>query len=115
LLAAGAQLGRHQEKTKATIAQAEWKANFKFAKPLESLGLAPREAEELVWIAQGKACAEVATVLGCAGNTIKVHPARFLNSWRLRTATLPRCGHWKSRSHPRCALDRPDDDQMQAG
>ena len=70
-------LDRHQEKAKAAIAQAELKPNFDSATPLESLGLTPREAEVLLWIAQGKANADIATILGCAENTIKVHSARI--------------------------------------
>ena len=47
------------------------------AKPLESLGLTPREAEVLLWIAQGKSNAYIGTILGCAENTVKVHIARI--------------------------------------
>jgi DNA-binding NarL/FixJ family response regulator len=47
--------------------------NFSSATPLESLGLTPREAEVLLWVAQGKSNPETATILGAAENTIKVH------------------------------------------
>jgi len=30
----------------------------------------------LLWVAQGKSNGDIATILGCAGNTIKVHLAR---------------------------------------
>jgi len=40
-------------------------------------GLTPREAEVLLWVAQGKANSEIATILGCAENTVKVHLARI--------------------------------------
>ena len=77
LAAIRTRLDRHQEKAKAAIASAELKPNFDSAKPLESLGLTPREAEVLLWIAQGKANADIATILGCAENTVKVHSARI--------------------------------------
>jgi DNA-binding CsgD family transcriptional regulator len=59
------------------MAKVELKPNFDSAKPLESLGLTPREAEVMLWVAQGKANADIATILGCAENTVKVHLARI--------------------------------------
>ena len=47
--------------------------NFDSAQPLEALGLTPREAEVLLWVAQGKSNPEIGTILGAAENTIKVH------------------------------------------
>ena len=47
--------------------------NFHSALPLEGLGLTPREAEVLLWVAQGKSNAEIAGILGTAENTIKKH------------------------------------------
>lgn len=76
LAAINARLERHGEKEQAAIAKVELKPNFDSAKPLESLGLTPREAEVLLWVAQGKSNGDIATILGCAENTIKVHLAR---------------------------------------
>lgn len=76
LAAIRARLDRHQEKEQAAMAKVELKPNFDSAKPLEALGLTPREAEVLLWVAQGKANAEIGTILGCAENTVKVHLAR---------------------------------------
>lgn len=76
LSAIQSRLDRHVEKEQAAMAKVELKPNFDSAKPLESLGLTPREAEVLLWVAQGKANADIATILGCAENTIKVHLAR---------------------------------------
>ena len=59
------------------MAKVELRPNFDSSQPLEALGLTPREAEVLLWIAQGKANADVATILGCAENTVKVHAARI--------------------------------------
>jgi DNA-binding NarL/FixJ family response regulator len=52
-------------------------ADFTSTKPLETLGLTPRESEVLLWIAQGKSNPEIATILGAAPNTIKVHLAHI--------------------------------------
>lgn len=77
LSAINARLDRHQEKEQAAMAKVELKPNFDSAKPLESLGLTPREAEVLLWLAQGKSNADIGTILGCAENTVKVHVARI--------------------------------------
>lgn len=72
-----ARLDRHNEKEQAAMAKVELKPNFDSAKPLESLGLTPREAEVLLWVAQGKSNGDIAIILGCAENTVKVHMARI--------------------------------------
>jgi len=59
------------------MAKVELKPNFESAKPLETLGLTPREAEVLLWVAQGKSNGDIATILGCAENTVKVHLAHI--------------------------------------
>jgi DNA-binding CsgD family transcriptional regulator len=59
------------------ITKVELKPNFDSAKPLETLGLTPREAEVLLWIAQGKSNGDIGSILGCAENTVKVHIARI--------------------------------------
>lgn len=75
--AINARLDRHQEKEQAAMAKVELKPNFASAKPLEVLGLTAREAEVLLWIAQGKSNSDIGTILGCAENTVKVHIARI--------------------------------------
>lgn len=77
LSAINARLDRHNEKEQAAIAKVDVKPDFASAKPLEPLGLTPREAEVLLWIAQGKSNGDIGTILGCAENTIKVHTARI--------------------------------------
>ena len=47
--------------------------DFSTAAPLEKLGLTPREAEVLLWMAQGKANAEIGTIIGCTHATVKKH------------------------------------------
>jgi DNA-binding NarL/FixJ family response regulator len=52
--------------------------DFSSSAPLEAkLSLTPREAEVLLWVAQGKSNPEIAAILGAAENTIKVHLGRI--------------------------------------
>lgn len=77
LAAINTRLNRQQQNARATLQNADLKPNFDSAVPLESLGITPREAEVLLWIAQGKSNADISTILGCAENTVKVHTARI--------------------------------------
>lgn len=70
-------LQRRATTERATLDKVELSPDFSSSKPLESLGLTPREAEVLLWIAQGKSNADIAGILGCAENTVKVHGARI--------------------------------------
>jgi len=47
--------------------------DFSSPKPLETLGLTEREAEVLLWVAQGKSNGDVAILLGMAEKTVKKH------------------------------------------
>ena len=48
--------------------------NFDSPAPLEQkLGLTPREAEVLLWVAQGKTNGDIAVICGAAEKTIKRH------------------------------------------
>ena len=51
--------------------------DFSSSRPLETLGLTAREAEVLLWVAQGKSNPDISGILGCAENTVKVHLARI--------------------------------------
>jgi DNA-binding NarL/FixJ family response regulator len=52
----------------------EFKPNFDSPKPLETaLDLTPRVAETLLWLAQGKTNADIATILGNSESTVKKH------------------------------------------
>ena len=52
---------------------AEFAPDFSSAIPLQILGLTPREAEVLLWVAQGKSNFEIAVVLEASEHTIKKH------------------------------------------
>src|ERR1700675_4200223 len=52
----------------------DFKPNFRSAKPLEKvLGLTPRVAETLLWLAQGKTNGEIAVILSNSAYTVKKH------------------------------------------
>jgi DNA-binding NarL/FixJ family response regulator len=59
------------------ISELSFKPDFSSSLPLEGLGLSPREAEVLFWIAQGKANADVGTVLNMSELTVKKHAGRI--------------------------------------
>ena len=67
LSAIAARLERH------TQHQTRFKAEFKSPRPLEALGLSPREAEILLWTAQGKTNAELGVILSIRPATAKKH------------------------------------------
>jgi DNA-binding NarL/FixJ family response regulator len=58
----------------AQQATPEFKPNFESPKSLETvLDLTPRVAETLLWLAQGKTNADIATILGNSESTVKKH------------------------------------------
>jgi DNA-binding NarL/FixJ family response regulator len=54
-------------------ARPEFKPNFDSYEPLLSLGVTPRVAEVLLWVAQGKTNGDIATILGISESTVKKH------------------------------------------
>ncbi len=61
--------------------------DFSSPKPLEKLGLSPREAEVLLWAAQGKTNPEIATILGISEETVKKHMKEILATLGVETRT----------------------------
>src|SRR3954467_8395492 len=51
----------------------EFKPDFSSFEPLLDLGLTPRAAETLLWLAQGKTNSDIATILGITESTVKKH------------------------------------------
>ena len=51
----------------------EFKPDFSSFEPLLALGLTPRAAEALLWLAQGKTNSDIATILGITESTVKKH------------------------------------------
>jgi DNA-binding NarL/FixJ family response regulator len=66
----------------------EFKPNFDSARPLEvALGLTPRVAETLLWLAQGKTNPEIATILGNSESTVKKHVLEIFEKLGVETRT----------------------------
>jgi DNA-binding NarL/FixJ family response regulator len=68
LAAIGARLRRSEQQAKR-----EFKPDFSSYKPLLTLGLTPRAAEALLWVAQGKTNSDIAIILGISESTVKKH------------------------------------------
>jgi DNA-binding NarL/FixJ family response regulator len=66
----------------------EFKPNFHSARPLEkALGLTPRVAETLLWLAQGKTNGEIAIILGNSESTVKKHVLEIFDKLGVETRT----------------------------
>ncbi len=63
----------HKAEVASVGSTAGFNPDFNSAKPLEILNLTPREAEVLLWVAQGKSNGDVAIILGMAEKTVKKH------------------------------------------
>jgi DNA-binding NarL/FixJ family response regulator len=78
LEAIAVRLRRQQLHAERAVTQVKFAPDFSSAEPLRSLGLSPREAEVLLWIAQGKNNEEIGIILGAARNTVKKHVLHLL-------------------------------------
>jgi DNA-binding NarL/FixJ family response regulator len=87
LAAIHARLRRTRAGHDAALRGADWTPDFSSAKPLEPLGLTPREAEVLLWVAQGKGNAEVGTILGLSEKTVKIHLGHIFEKLNVETRT----------------------------
>jgi DNA-binding NarL/FixJ family response regulator len=62
----------NEEKLKQELAKISFQPDFSDPTPLiQKLGLTEREAETLLWVAQGKSNADIATILGNSEKTVK--------------------------------------------
>lgn len=61
--------------------------NFDSPQPLMALGLTPRVAEVLLWVAQGKTNPEIATILGISEWTVKKHVLEIFDKLGVETRT----------------------------
>lgn len=77
LAAVHARLARveaHEQQLKAAAAQSGFNPDFSSPAPLQrAFGLTPREAEVLLWVAQGKSNGDTAAILGMSEKTVKQH------------------------------------------
>ena len=63
----------HDAEVESARSAGGFNPDFTSPAPLESLGLTKREAEVLLWVAQGKSNGDVAILLGMAEKTVKKH------------------------------------------
>lgn len=63
----------HDDQTASELAATPVQPDFTTSTPLEQLGLTPREAEVLLWVAQGKSNSDIAIILRMAEATVKTH------------------------------------------
>lgn len=66
-------------------ANREFKPDFSSTEPLLKLGLTPRAAEALLWLAQGKTNADIATILGITESTVKKHVQEMFDKLGVET------------------------------
>ena len=80
LRAVRARLEREAARAEASGQRGGFHPDFSSHLPLEqAFGLTPREAEVLLWVAQGKSNPEVGGILGMAEKTVKVHVGHIFN------------------------------------
>jgi DNA-binding NarL/FixJ family response regulator len=63
----------------------EFKPDFSSSKPLRALGLTPRAAEALLWLAQGKTNSDIASILGITESTVKKHVQEMFDKLGVET------------------------------
>ena len=88
LAAISARLARQQQQNRRLqdeLSKVKLSPDFTSPSPLEALGLSPREAEVLLWMAQGKKNEEISIILGCSSNTIKKHVMHVLEKLGVET------------------------------
>jgi DNA-binding NarL/FixJ family response regulator len=66
-------------------ANREFKPDFSSSEPLQKLGLTPRAAEALLWLAQGKTNSDIATILGITESTVKKHVQEMFDKLGVET------------------------------
>lgn len=78
-----ARLERQKQRAQAALAQVDFSPDFSTAKPLEALGLTLREAEVLLWLAQGKGNSEIACIVNAAEGTVRKHVEHILDKLKV--------------------------------
>jgi len=66
-------------------AKREFRPDFSSFEPLVKLGLTPRAAEALLWLAQGKTNSDIATILGITESTVKKHVQEMFDKLGVET------------------------------
>jgi DNA-binding NarL/FixJ family response regulator len=69
----------HQAEIESAKSAGGFRPIFDSAEPLSALGLTGREAQVLLWVAQGKSNGDIAIILGMAEKTVKKHMTNIFN------------------------------------
>ena len=69
----------HEAEIESARSDGGFNPNFESPIPLETLGLTQREAQVLLWVAQGKSNGDIAIILGMAEKTVKKHMTSIFN------------------------------------
>ncbi len=69
------------------LSRREFQPNFDSPVPLHALGLTPRVAEVLLWVAQGKTNADIGVILGISESTVKKHVLEIFAQLGVETRT----------------------------
>lgn len=95
----------------------EFKPDFSSFKPLLSLGLTPRAAEALLWLAQGKTNSDIATILGITESTVKKYVQEMFDKLGVETrgAATVRAFEVLSLAHSDPALAGINSNPIQSG
>jgi DNA-binding NarL/FixJ family response regulator len=99
---------QHEAKTQAEVERIKFSPDFSSSSPLESLGLSPREAQVLLWIAQGKNNEEIGIILGASRNTIKKHVIHLLEKLGVEGRAAAAVRAIERLSSPRRAKENSD-------
>ena len=75
--------------------QRGFSADFKSSAPLETLGLSPREAEILLWVAQGKTNYEIGVILKISAATVKKHLVHIYEKLGVETRNAATLCAWR--------------------
>jgi DNA-binding NarL/FixJ family response regulator len=67
------------------LARRDFALGFDSSEPLLKLGLTPRVAEALLWVAQGKTNSEIAQILGISQSTVKKHLLEIFQTLNVET------------------------------
>ena len=78
----------HERQLDAASAQGSFNPDFTTHEPLiKAFAITPREAEVLLWVAQGKSNGDVASILDMGKKTVKQHPGSIFQKIGVESRT----------------------------
>jgi DNA-binding NarL/FixJ family response regulator len=101
---------QHDERVQHELSKVSFQPDFSSPAPLvKKLGLTEREAETLLWVAQGKSNADVAVILGIAEKTVKKMMGNVFEKLGLESRTAAALQAIEVLAAPKAASEsRPD-------